>query len=123
MTKTKPLDAHLRPNELVRYALGHKPGSEDWTWALNTALFLAGRSGRGRGRPRKDRWSFMDEPDAMWLMAEIREKTGEARPYLLARMAVETGRLDLGKNTKPDSHVRRLAQLWKSIPDGWMEKK
>jgi hypothetical protein len=106
MTKIKALyEWPMTPNELLRYALGHEPGSRDWQWAVLSALRLA--SEQPRGRPRQNLEMELR------LMAMIHIETGENRPYVLARKTVDTYNIPrLGADHR--NVVDKLARAWKN---------
>ena len=109
MKAPKSTSHRASPNELVRYALGHEPGSQNWRWALLAALRLAGR---GPGRPKKDKWDVSDfDRHGLLVMWQIQADTGETQPYTLAQKAVDTGKVPLGHAAEA-SVIKRLVGLW-----------
>jgi hypothetical protein len=72
----------------------------------------AGERGDRRGAPRGGRGPRHDDSAAIALMAEI-AKDGEARPHVLAKLAVQSGKVKISKMTTEASVVRRLARRWR----------
>jgi hypothetical protein len=52
----------------------------------------------------------IDDSKAKALMLKIAAETGETRPYTLARLAVESGELDL-RGAEPATVIRRLVRV------------
>ena len=61
----------------------------------------------------KGRHSEVMDWSSLMIMTLICMKTGETKPYRLARLAMETGQVGLGGATR-ESVIERLARLWKA---------
>lgn len=92
----------------------------DWTlltyclglvnWQKN---LIGDRRGRPKGTTGGQHHRHPNDADALRLMAQIANDTGELRPYTLARLAISKGPA-LPARTK-EKTVRRLARRWKSL--------
>jgi hypothetical protein len=71
-----------------------------------------GERGDRRGSPRGKRGARHDDHDALVLMQGLSKVYGEIRPHVLARLAVDTGRVDM-RGAQRATVERRLAERWK----------
>lgn len=104
-------------NDLLEEALKWEPGSINWVHYVSLALESA--PSMERGRP-KGGWIKGPDLIALGEMGVLREKTGQTKPYALARqildiLAARDPALyqNILRNSSHDSVVARLVRLWR----------